>query len=664
MPPVRPNLSITLPRNFTFHYSDKSPRTPEPEVRDEPLEPPQPPRQTYRVRRRRAAVPTEERQPLFHLHHHHNMPIPSIELPTSSSPPLAQGSELQETKNGFLAPAPSLVDRMVSPPKTPLGQLSQENDDGERPSNFWEASEIAGAEISRPESACSIISDSSISSDDSSGSLPSFGGSCTSPESDSTDPFSFNSEPKPANPFSPAFSHEIEQRPFKRSRRHYKPKWTPEMEQHLWFTYMMYLQDPTLTPFKMLPGTAPPLGVCSRVAREAKKTWREGKTRPISQSRSVTPCNHLSVGSPDTIKASTSGEITPTASAFKKAAVAWPRSESATRRKLRQLCKRNPSLSAHYQRLMYTRTPSPFPSSPRIPPPPKATRSSSSFADAEMSSSFGTRDMTYSLATSTSTTMQPDHPLAQLSSEALIADRREDGFVSQPAARMQAHQKSQSLQLGLKINPRPGRRALNRTFGFGNQSSHFNMPSSSAAAPATSSTNTSSSAAPKLAPPFEIRAPSSLNRSFKRRAHHLHEDELASSGTACRRDFIAELFGAPAGSSHRRVRSRGFSLGDMGEGARRLSSLFTPPGQDENGSSMPQQQHHQTSQQLPPTIEVTTPGLAPSPIHDHVRRLGSPFTERPSGSGNTFPRAFLPPAFDSTVSIEERLAAGNVNGFL
>ena len=660
MPPVRPNLSITLPRNFQFHYTDCSPRTPEPEVRDEPLEPPQPPRQTYRVRRRRPAVPIEERQPLFHLHHH-NMPVPSIEIPDEPpAPQPSQGPALQETLNGFLAPAPPLVDRMVSPPKTPLGQLSQEVDDENRPVNFWEANATAGAEISRPTSACTVISDSSISSDDSSGSLPSFGGSCTSPESDSTDPFTFNCEPKPGNPFSPAFSHEIEQRPFKRSKRHYKPQWTPEMERHLWITYMMYLQDPTLTPFKMLPGTAPPLGVCSRVAREAKKAWKEGKIHaaPQNQSRSSANSGHRA-GSHDTVKAFDGGESTPTGPTVRKPLLAWPRSESATRRKLRQLCKRNPSLSAHYQRLMFTRTPSPFLTSPQAPFHSKPSRLSSPFTKPERPESFATQDMTYSLATSTATTMQPDHPLPQLSSEALMSSGRRDGWVGQPTARLQAHQKSQSLQLGLKLNTRVGRRTLNSAFGT--------MPSSSsamgaaAAGTSLSSSGEQSSTVPRLAPPFELRAPSSLNRSFKRRAHHLLEDELSPGGSAVRRNFIEELFGAPAAGSHRRVRSRGFSLGDMGEGARRLSTLFTPPPghqaednsiAEQSSDAVPSDPPHHAAALMAPS------GLMPPPVHDRIRRLGSPFTERPSGSGSTFPRAFLPPAFDSTVSIEERLAAG------
>ena len=654
MPPVRPNLSITLPRNFQFHYTDPSPRTPEPEIRDEPLEPPQPPRQTYRVRRRRPAIPTEERQPLFHLHHH-NMPVPSIEVPDEPhAPQLSQAPALQETLNGFLAPAPPLVDRMVSPPKTPLAQLSQEVDDENRPASFWEASATAGAQISRPSSVCTVISDSSISSDDSSGSLPSFGGSCTSPESDSTDPFTFNCEPKPGNPFSPALSHELEQRPFKRSKRHYKPQWTPEMEQHLWITYMTYLQDPTLTPFKMLPGTAPPLGVCSRVAREAKKAWKEGKIHAAPQHQSRSLINGRRAGSHDTVRALNSGESTPTGPSIRVPTLAWPRSESATRRRLRQLCKRNPSLSAHYQRLMFTRTPSPFPTSPQAPFQSKPSRLSSPFTDSERPASFATQDMTYSLVTSTATTMQPDHPLPQLSSEALLANGRRESWVSQPTARLQAHQKSQSLQLGLKLNSRVGRRTLNSAFGSGAGSSVNTMPSSSGLAAAPSSSSDKAATAPRLAPPFELRPPSSLNRSFKRRAHHLLEDELSPGGSAVRRDFIEELFGAPAAGSHRRVRSRGFSLGDMGEGARRLSTLFTPPGHGE-GSSM--------AKQASAAVPSDPPGLMPPPVHDRIRRLGSPFTERPSGSGNTFPRAFLPPAFDSTVSIEERLAAGASEAF-
>ena len=421
---------------------------------------------------------------------------------------------------------------------------------------------------------------------------------------------------------------------------------------------MAYLQDPTLTPFKMLPGTAPPLGVCSRVAREAKKAWKEGRIHVSTQNQSHSSINGCRSGSHETIRAMNSGEITPTGPSVRKPVLAWPRSESATRRKLRQLCKRNPSLSAHYQRLMFTRTPSPFPSSPQTHFQSRSSRLSSPFNHSERPASFATQDMTYSLATSTSTTMQPDHPLPQMSSEALVADERRNSWVSQPTARLQAHQKSQSLQLGLKLNSRVGRRALNSAFGPHAEKSNDVMPSSAApgAAPSSSfmSSGESASKAPRLAPPFELRAPSSLNRSFKRRAHHLLEDELSPGGTAVRRNFIEELFGAPAAGSHRRVRSRGFSLGDMGEGARRLSTLFTPPGSEEMNS---------VAEHPSANLPSDPPGLMPPPVHDRVRRLGSPFTERPSGSGNTFPRAFLPPAFDSTMSIEQRLAAGTSGNF-
>ncbi|OCK80129.1 hypothetical protein K432DRAFT_416901 [Lepidopterella palustris CBS 459.81] len=635
MPPVRPHLSITLPRNFTFHYTDgQGPKTPEPEDRDEIQQPPGPPRQTYRVRRRRAAIPTYERHSI-HEPLTHDDPIPTIEAPENcTDESVALPETLPIPIKGFLAPEPPFA-RLMSPPKTPLAQISIGDLCGYP--QTWEDMDSSnlGDNISRPTSACSGISDSSASSRGSLESFPSFGGSCTSPESDAADPFTYQPKSmKYKGPPSPL--HGYQQHRNKKIKLRQETVWSEDMDNHLWMAYMRYLQDPTVTPFKMLPGTAPPLGVCHRVVRDAKKTWKGPRASPTSCTSSQFSSQHASrAGSPDTIKPTKSGSSTPIANDARRPYPKWPRSESETRRRLRHLCKRKPSLSAHYQRLLHCRSPSPFGSSPRSNAESRSGGLSSPFSD--HMSSFSTRDMNISLSTSTAATMQYGNPLSQLTSDATPRALNEDWF-GQPVGRSSAHQKSQSLHLGL---------------GIGNMlGSPFHSSSPMTGVTTSSSTQAnnfnSSTQRPRLDPPLELHSPMPLPRSFKRRALHQFEDENNSHGSGMRHNLLQELFGAPAESSHRRVRSRGFSLGDMGEGARRLSSLFTPPSAFDQmvGSDMNAPAPAPETNLQPPI------SLAQSTI-----RLGSPFGGRSSNVyfNNTFPRNFTPHGFEAATSFEHRL---------
>ena len=132
-----------------------------------------------------------------------------------------------------------------------------------------------------------------------------------------------------------------------------------------------------------------------------------------------------------------------------------------------------------------------------------------------------------------------------------------------------------------------------------------------------------------------------MSRVFKRRALHTNfEDRARNRGDS----FVNELFGAPAESSHRRVRNRGFSLGDMVEGARRLPLANDPSGMNpfaNLGSSMP------SPARRAPAVS------ADAQAHATVR-LGSPFGARPN---NTFPRSTLSHSFEPPASFEQRLAA-------
>lgn len=631
MPPVRPHLSVTLPKNFTFHYTDgEHPRTPEPECAEEPTEPPQIPRQTYRVRRRRRALPTYA--PTNFSNASQDLPIPTIETPDPGfDEPYAPFSDTPtEFDEGYLAPTPTAF-RLFSPPKTPVAQIGMERSGTGFLCRDTDVESQADS-ISRPSSSCSGISDSSVSSR---GSMDSYGGSCTSPESDDSDPFVFP-DPKSRQfpPSSPLQAYNTE-RPAKRIRTRKDTVWTKAMDDHLWLTYMMCLQDPTVTPFKMLPGTVPPLGICTRVARQAKKTWKGAAASK-------------GLGALDPFRGGRSGSNTPTSHDVPKPGSKWPRSEATARGRLRKLCKRQPMLAAHYQRLLKIRTPSPFPSSsPRSSSSAGTIPLTSPFQPAQpaerkdSSLSFSTRDMNVSLTASTSSMMQMGNPLHALAADQ-FPDARSEEWIGHQNARSNAHQKSQSLQFGL---------------GLGSpvscESSSSSLASPFAAMPQkpqqdTQATRPVSQPQPTLDSPVELHAPIPITRSFKRRAQQYLEDLQNAENLHTGQNILQELFGAPAEISHRRVRSRGFSLGDMGSSARNLSSLFTPPSSfdQSRGSPMAVEQMDQST-------------LDPPPSADPARRLGSPFGGGSSNNNfsNTFPRMLSPRMFESSASFEERIGS-------
>ena len=90
-----------------------------------------------------------------------------------------------------------------------------------------------------------------------------------------------------------------------------------------------------------------------------------------------------------------------------------------------------------------------------------------------------------------------------------------------------------------------------------------------------------------------------------------------------RRSYVMEeLFGAPLDSSHRRVRSRGFSLGDVSEGSR-IASIATPPTmQDQLVTS---DFVTVTHDHVPSGGTPTNQDVVGSSETDRLLRLGSPF---------------------------------------
>ena len=608
----RPQLSITLPRNFTFHYTEgEEPKTPE---QEQPA--PQPPSlHAYRIKRRaRPSILSIAND----LTQSQDIPIPTIEAPSlvDSVQPMSQ-QEAIDPIEGYLAPVPSR--RYATLPRTPSLQCMTFEDG-------WTSSKQLemGESISRPMSACSLLSDSS---DDSNGSLSSShqsqGGSCTSPESDAADPFgSFPTKKSMRVRPSIGLSSPAAVRGSPKQNR---VIWTSEMDKHIWSTYLMYLQDPTVTPFKMLPGVAPPLGVCHRVARQARRSWRGGKTLARKPSEATTPRNQSDDGSsntsgdsPETIKASRSGSNTPTGLVLQRLPT-WPKSGSSTRRRLRELCKRKSTFAPHYQRLIQTRSPSPFSSSS----PARSQRSLLSSPATPQYTPFNTRDIQLSLTTSTAATMQPDGPLAQLATQSSAANvpREQENtgggewFNEPPVPWASPTAIPSDLQLGSSISPTEAPE-LGSPFGFhtwGPSRSRQQVRPSAAGLHARDA----ATIGPSLRSPFRMQDSFPYPSAVKRRAQHQLEDELSPGGSDMRRNLLGDLFGGPAESRHRRVRSRGFSLGDVNANGGRLESLFTPPTSSDNLPS---------SELSTASTQPTEPdNIQMSFTAQTIRRLGSPF---------------------------------------
>lgn len=338
-------LSRTLPKNFTFpSLSIDEPKTPERESAQ--IEVPPPPRHSFsscrlpRVRVRSGTDVCERiNLDLFRFQGFHkpqDVPVPSIEYPQGSSSSDTTDSDDLINDDRFLAPPRQ---RLIF--KTPPAQVRGtpfDGGDSEQMWPSWDETPALARNIRRRGSACS---DSSIESVETLASRPSVGGSCTSVESDVFDhhfPLEFSKEPGMESPTLPE-RQEVQ-------RHHVKDRsWSREMDSHLWNTYQMYLQDPTITPFKRTPGSIPPLGVTARVARRARRTW---DTKRLSFTQTLPTQSNDRSGS-STPRARESSVQPP-----------WPRSDAKTRGRLKLLCRRKFSISPHYQRMMQSRSPEPM----------------------------------------------------------------------------------------------------------------------------------------------------------------------------------------------------------------------------------------------------------------------------------------------------------------
>lgn len=656
----RPQLSITLPRNFTFHYTDgQAPQTPD---GDRPLEPsqPSPPRPDRIQLRGPASIPRRRPRPSFTDALLQDVAIPSIELPEQGQ---AGGSQMDlsgvAADNGRLAPRPSQL-RFVTPVReaTPAKMPGLHDPYARR--GEWSRSEEAESDgsMSRPASACSIFSDSSISSSETSVSFPSTAGGGASPERDAGG--RFGSLTPRAKGKGKARAHPLASDPAAASgaptttRLSKQPKWTEEMDRHLWTTYLHYLQDPTVTPFRSDPGRAPPLGVCHRVAREAKRTWRGSRTAlgPMAKGAASSGAGQALRNVNDEANAVASEALPAMALAgdendtgrapldAPKAQIRWPRSESATRRRLRELCQQKATNSSLLQRALQTRSPTPG----------RGGRAglASPFNGFTNSASFSTRALSMSLTTSTSASMRPDGPLARLAQEG-SQPQSDEAWFGQPmgsSSSLGSTSSTTALHSASRLTAAPGATRLGSPF-LPNQPPLATQPSFHSGRPHA---NTLGPYRTALRSPVRFTSTTLPIPGGRRRAQRRFDEDMSAGGDM-RRNILEDLLGSPMFSGgNRRVRDRGFSLGDV-SASERLANLFRPPGTHEaRGQApaqpepqQPQQQQHQQHQQIGnapagftgsvgPSFEgssdSTTPTARPcqdQPMPEPIERLGSPF---------------------------------------
>ncbi|TFA98471.1 hypothetical protein CCMA1212_009667 [Trichoderma ghanense] len=393
MPPLQ---SLMAPRTRGSRKSARGPKTPEPFATTD-NQPPSPPRPRFRLRRRAPSsnlkAPTQQFLASVATA---DVPIPSIEEPRlvdedmvdtlSTNFPRFSPYHLAVPDDGALPRG-----RGASPPKTPapraVPSLSPKRFPNWSLDQAYSSLESSPECDSRPSTAQSTQTSSSLFSRYS---LHSDNLSQYSIDADDADQLGSSSiedgnktitlrVPGAAAAAAAGAS----------SRRSRRAPWTRSMSQHLWSVYMTYLQDPHVTPFHIGKSGIPPHGVCTRVAREAKRSWKGSKP-------------------PQQVKAAAdhSGSATPTVGAASTSYVQWPHSCAATRAHLRELCKARATTAARSQR--YTgRNPPPF------------GRASNRYwnrrmAPSRSSSAFSGNDMALSLAVSTCESMQPHGPLAQL----------------------------------------------------------------------------------------------------------------------------------------------------------------------------------------------------------------------------------------------------------
>ncbi|KAF8245417.1 hypothetical protein K440DRAFT_651700 [Wilcoxina mikolae CBS 423.85] len=542
------------------------------------------------------------------------------------------GNPRQSTPPPMESPLPRTPkpQRFLNPPRTPLAKLNASFGGADDFGDGVDASMLhAGMAITRPSSACSNYSCSSDSSVDSNTTYSTTGGSCTSVEDEDG---GYYDTPKGKAPNTDSYvlsaaserqvMPEVKGKEKQRSGRSRKTQWTESMDAHLWKTYLLYQQDPKITPFFVLPGAVPPLGVCCKVARETKRSWKEAKLngdytpiatpKPRSKLRAVQPIS----------ESSNRGDALRKTSPY-----IWPASEASTRRRLRELCRENYGLSRNpYHNHQQRRGAGPGDIKTRpssvSPSPLKSSVLKMPYARDPFSS---TRSMALSLTTSTASSMRPSGALAALASgrdihsTSTISPRPFGGITERIESATTSQETQQnvlatgSLGLGLELSsaafrPRHGRQL-----------------------------SLDSHTTPSLLPPLELKSSRSPYGTWPRRLKRPeHDGDEGESSTPlpprsrARRGTLIDLFGdepvpATPASKTTRTRARGYTIsaGTNPLGTRRRSRPSVAPLLTVTGP---------VSYDSPTARDDVSPTARRDRFEnvaaDLPRRLGSPFAER------------------------------------
>lgn len=362
MPALNP--FATKSRGFR---GSSAPKTPEPFADGDP-QPPSPPRQRFRLRKRntsQANVPTGPTQQFLASVATADVPIPSIEEPC------VLDEDMVDTAYPDIPFSEHTPFGRAFSPKTPApaGFSYQEFPDWSMNPAEHDLEAVSECEISRPSTARSTQTESSLFSHLSFNSHTS--SQNVSPRIDQADRL---------DALLPSEDYDKTIRPPKAATR--KAQWTPAMSQHLWATYILYLQDPKVTPFRTSRSGIPPEGVCIRVTRVAMRQWKGPQFQAAARSGSTTP-TMLGLGP----------------------SVAWPHTHAATRTHLRELCKGNGRIT-NINRQNPAASPTPMSRTVK--------RSQARRTPLRSPSIFSPSDMAMSLALSTSESMQLQGPLAEL----------------------------------------------------------------------------------------------------------------------------------------------------------------------------------------------------------------------------------------------------------
>ncbi|KAK4128701.1 hypothetical protein N657DRAFT_676452 [Parathielavia appendiculata] len=354
----------TLARGFRCPDYE-APKTPEPFSQADDVHVPSPPRPRLKLRRRVVSQLSAPTQQFLASVAAADVPIPSIEEPEIAADDYEMDSRCpfpdfrceDEGDTQFLRPH----GRGLPPPKTPAPELEASVLASRYPN--WTIDSVSSAE-STPE-----------------------------PEYESNDDQyeGFGDEGKDKDNFPVTVYEDSQpQHPADLKGKARRAPWTKAMSDHLWSTLMLYLQDPKVTPFRMGKSCIPPHGVCLRVAREAKRSWKGSK----ALSKAVTSG-----------EGPKSGSATPTAESS-GTFIQWPHTCAATCAHLRELCRLKASSgTSNYKFAPQNITP--FPQA-------AARHWNRCSTPARSPAPFATQDISLSLAMSTAESMQPNGPLAQL----------------------------------------------------------------------------------------------------------------------------------------------------------------------------------------------------------------------------------------------------------